>query len=416
MARPPATRAGHLGGRLIAGLAFVILAAGAPPAAADDPDDLRPYLALRLGLQLFTDPEVAPGVRASRPLDAYGVALGADLGRWLSVEVAADHFEPVLRDAEGSLGELGILTVIPQLRLRYSLLGGRLAPYLLSGVGVGLSEFNDRKPRGFGRSIAAADVGLAWSAGAGIEYLITPDVAVGGEVRYLSLSGHDITLDGERHRAGLDSIVAVGTLRAYLAGRPSSPPPAARSWAPYLAFHGGAMHLLRSRIAPGIEARPENAGIGSEASQVYGVAVGVELAPWVAVELAADGSEFNLRIPDRGTVAEYAFYAGLLQVRLSWPLLEGRLRPALLAGLGAGYAEANDRKPRGTDLELSSPDWGLAGALGVGVEYRVVPSVGLVLATRYLLARGHDLQVGDRGGSVRLDGLITTAGVRILFR
>jgi opacity protein-like surface antigen len=412
MPLPPAPWAG----RLIAGLALVILAAGAPPAAAE-PDDVRPYLGLRLGLQLFTDRDVVPGVRASRPLDAYGVALGADLGRWLSVEVAADHFEPVLRDAEGSLGELGILTVIPQLRLRYPLLDGRLAPYLLSGVGVGLSEFNDRKPRGFGRSISAGDVGLAWSAGAGIEYLIAPDVAVGGEVRYLSLSGHDIVLDGERHRAGLDSIVAVGTLRAYLGGRPSQPPsPAARSWAPYLAFHGGAAHLLRPRIAPGIEARPENAAIGSEASQVYGVAVGVELAPWIAIELAADGSEFNLRIPDLGTVAEYAFYAGLVQARLSWPLLDGRLRPSLLAGLGVGYAEANDRKPRAADLELSRQDWGVAGALGVGVEYRVLPSVGFVLATRYLLARGHHLQVGDREGPVRLDALVTTAGVRILFR
>lgn len=415
MSRPGRPRARGLGRASIAALALLSAVGAAPGVAAET--HVRPYLGLRLGVQVFTDPQVVPGVRASSPLDAYGVAPGVDLGRWLSVEVAADHFEPVLRGPEGSLAELGILTILPQVRLRYPTLDGRLVPYLISGVGFSLSELNDRKPRAFGRSISARDTGLAWSAGAGIEYVLAPDVALGGEVRYLSLSGHEIELDGERHRAGLDSVVAVGTLRAYLGGRPSgSPPPATRPWAPYLAFHTGAAHLLRSRIAPGIEARSENAAVASDASQVYGVAAGVELAPWIAVELAADGYELNLRIPDRGTVAEYAFYAGLAQVRLSWPLLEGRLRPSLLAGLGVGYAEANDRKPRAAGLDLSGPDWGLAGALGVGVEYRVGPSVGLVLAARYLLARGHDVQVGDRGGPVDLDVLVTTAGVRILFR
>jgi opacity protein-like surface antigen len=397
----------------IGALALLVLGASGASAEAD----LRPYLGLRLGLQLFTDPDVAPGVRAARPLDAYGVALGVDLGSWLSVEVAADHFEPVLRGPDGGLGELGILTVIPQVRLRYPVLDGRLAPYLLSGAGVGLIEFNDRKPKGFGRSIVARGTGVAWSVGAGIEYAVTPYVALGTEVRYLALSDHDIELDGERHRAGLDSIVAVGTLRAYLGGRRSgSAPSASRSWAPYLAFHAGAAHLLRPRIAPGIEARPENAKIGPDASQVYGVAVGVELTPWIAVELASDGSEFNLRVPDRGTVAEYAFYTGLVQVRLSWPLLEGRLRLSLLAGLGAGYTEVNDRKPRGAGLDLSGPNWGAAGALGAAVEYRIVPDVGLVLGARYLLARGLDVRIGEREGPVRLDALVTTAGVRILFR
>lgn len=414
MSRPGRPRARGLVRPSIAALALLGAVGGAPGVAAET--DVRPYLGLRLGVQMFTDPDVVPGVHASSLLDAYGVALGVDVGRWLSVEVAADHFEPVLRGSEGSLGELGVLTILPQVRLRYPTLDGRLVPYILSGVGLSLSEFNDRKPRAFGRSISARDTGLAWSVGAGIEYVVAPDVALGGEVRYLSLSGHEIELDGERHRAGLDSVVAVGTLRAYLGGRsPGAPAPAARSWAPYLEFHGGAAHLLRSRIAPGVEARPENAGI-AEASQVYGVAAGVELAPWIAVEVAADGYEFNLQIPDRGTVAEYAFYAGLAQVRLSWPLLEGRLRPSLLAGLGVGYAEVNDRKPRGAGLDVSGPDWGVAAALGVGVEYRLVPSVGLVLATRYLLARGHDVQVGDRGGPVDLDVLVTTAGVRILFR
>ena len=400
-------------GRLLVGLAAGLLAA-APAAAADL--DLRPYLGLRLGMQVFTDPDLVPGVRASSGLDAYGVAVGMDIGRMFAIEVAADHFEPVLRSPQGSLGELGILTLIPQLRLRYPVLDGRLVPYVVSGIGVSLSEFNDRKPKGFGRSIAARDVGLAWSAGVGVEYFVADNVAVGAEIRHLSFAGHDIELDGERRAAGLDSVVAMGALRAYLTGRTPAPPAAGgRTWAPYLEFRGGGVTLTRPRLGGGIEARAERAAIG-DASQAYGVAVGVELAPWIAVELAADGYELNLQIPDRGTVAEYAFYAGLAQVRLSWPLLEGRLRPSLLAGVGIGYAEVNDRKPRGTGLDVSGPDWGIAGALGVGVEYRVVPSVGLVLATRYLLARGHDVQVGDRGGSVDLDVLVTTAGVRILFR
>lgn len=413
MPRARTSRSAGLSGRLFAGLALVILTT-APAAALDL--DLRPYLGLRLGLQVFTDPDLVPGVRASSGLDAYGVAVGVDVGRTFSVEVAVDHFEPVLRSPEGSLGELGILTIIPQLRLRNPVLDGRLVPYLVSGVGVSLSEFNDRKPKGFGRSIAASDVGLAWSAGVGIEYFIADNVAVGAEIRHLSFVGHDIELDGERRAAGLDSIVATGALRAYLTGRAPAPPAAgAWTWAPYLEFRGGGVTLARPRFGDGIEARAERARIG-DASQAYGVAVGVELAPWIAVELTSDGYEFNLVVPERGTVAEYAFYSALAQVRLSWPLLDGRLRPSMLAGVGAGYAEISDRKPRGADLELSAEEWGMAGAVGLALEYRVVSNIGFVVSTRYLLARGYDIQVGDRHGSAALDAVITTAGVRILFR
>ena len=38
---------------------------------------------------------------------------------------------------------------MPQVRVRYPLLGGRLTPYALAGVGVAFTEFNDRKPPGY---------------------------------------------------------------------------------------------------------------------------------------------------------------------------------------------------------------------------------------------------------------------------
>jgi hypothetical protein len=78
------------------------------------------------------------------------VAVGIDLGRYAGIELSADGYEPRLAVRPfGVIGEYAIYAVIPQLRLRYPLAGGRITPYLLTGVGLSWAEVNDRKPAGF---------------------------------------------------------------------------------------------------------------------------------------------------------------------------------------------------------------------------------------------------------------------------
>jgi opacity protein-like surface antigen len=107
---------------------------------------------------------------------------------------------------------------VPQVRLRYPLLDGRLVPYLLAGVGYAAAEINDRKPAGAGVNIQASRSGLAVTVGGGLEYLVTRNVAVGMETKYLYTHGLTLQLaGGTTHEANLGPVFVSLALRVYLA-------------------------------------------------------------------------------------------------------------------------------------------------------------------------------------------------------
>lgn len=395
----------------------LLLALTAAPAAAEP---LRgPYLGLRVGPQLLLDRDVDGGLEASTLHSLYGVSVGLDIGRYLGVELAADFFEPDLRlTGQSRFGELGTALLVPQLRLRYPLLDGRLVPYLIGGLGVSFTEFNDRKPPGFGRSIRAEDTALAWTAGAGLEYFVASNIAVGAELRYAGLGRHEVRVDGQRFRADLDSLLATAGTRVYLRDGPAArgEPGAGTWWVPFLTVRAGGGGPVKDRIARGLEANPDNNDVIPGVNNVVGVAVGVELGPLVTVEVAGEGYEINLAVPGLGTIGEYAWLAVTPLVRLRYPLLAGRLLPAAIVGVGASFAEFNDRKPPGAGLDIKGRDWSLLGTVGAGVEYLFAANLGIGLDLKYFISRGHQLRLGGDTRDVNMDGLSVTAGLRLRFR
>jgi hypothetical protein len=88
--------------------------------------------------QYLAEVEVQPEPPAIGPLNQYfGGALGLDFGRYLGVEVTFEGYETNLEmKGVGSMTEYTVYAVVPQARLRYPLLDGRLVPYLLAGVGA----------------------------------------------------------------------------------------------------------------------------------------------------------------------------------------------------------------------------------------------------------------------------------------
>src|SRR5688572_32916311 len=78
-------------------------------------------------------------------------------------------------------------------------------------------------------------------------------------------------------------------------------------------------------------------GLGATPNeQVLGVSLGVNFNRYLGLELAGDGWERNMRLGGR-TIGEFAMYTGMLTLRARYPLLDGRLTPYALAGLGVGY-------------------------------------------------------------------------------
>lgn len=400
-------------------VALIVLLGSARGAAADEAWP-RWYWGTRLGWGVIVDTEAIPDVPTTRRQQATGMSLGVDLGRHLSVELAADVFETELRyrPLGRIIGEFGQLTLIPQARVRYPLAGGGITPYALLGVGISHGEFNDRKKPGFGVPVDAAGTSVVGAVGGGVEYTIADGLAIGAEVRYLISRGHEIAVAGQRHDANLDMVLAAFTLRV---GGPlattdttPAPDPVARGHY-YLTLRLGGATPLRTRIARGIAAEPENAAIGGVFDHVFGVGLGLDVWPRLGFELAADGFEPILSMPGFGAVGEYGVYAVVPQIRGRAPVLDGRLVAYLLAGVGVSYAEFNDRKPPGFITGVSGRDFGIALATGLGLEYFVTDRVAFGVEAKYQAMRGHELEVGRDTRSVDLDVVIAAVAARIYF-
>lgn len=127
--------------------------------AIDEPP-IRLYFGAAFGGGVITDGNWIPGVELVPEMASLGsigqsveLALGANFGRHLSVEIPADYYESVielnnLAGVNGGVGEYSTYAVIPNLRFRWPIKDGRIVPYLMAGFGATYGEVNDRFDNG----------------------------------------------------------------------------------------------------------------------------------------------------------------------------------------------------------------------------------------------------------------------------
>lgn len=398
----------------LATLLLVLGFASAP--LAQDRDAPRFYLGPRMGVGVPLKDKPASGIDLSTDR-VTGLVAGVSLGRYLGVEVAADHWESSLRpDGLHTVGEYGLFFVVPQLRLRYPLLEDRLTPYLVAGVGVSHAEFNDRKSDGVGLRIRASGTGVVGALGGGLEYFVANNISLGVETRWLISRDQEIKVGTQGGTANLDQLQATANLRLLFPEGPDAPRPAqAPAWRPYVGLRAGGAYTIDDSAGGGLELRPENGSIGPF-NLLFNVAVGVDLGRYLGLELAAESYEMNLRLSGVGLVREYSVYAFWPQVRLRYPVLDGRLVPYAIAGVGVSYAETNDAKPKGLGVDVNGDDVDVAGVVGGGLDWFLARNIAAGVETKYAIDRGHEIDVQGTRRSVTLDALFVSFGFRIYFR
>jgi opacity protein-like surface antigen len=196
------------------------------PRVPEAPWRPRFYVGARIGGAIPTQDTAFPGIR-SRPeppawggvLDQlFGLAVGVSVGRHLAVELPFEGFETRLEArGRGSLGEYATYSMVPVLRVRSRPLGGALELYGLAGAGVTYAEFNDGKPAGAGLEVSGRDRAQAGAVGVGLEYLVTSNIALGVEAKYLISRGHVLRIGGARLGEGdLDAVLLSVGFRAFL--------------------------------------------------------------------------------------------------------------------------------------------------------------------------------------------------------
>jgi opacity protein-like surface antigen len=393
--------------------ATALVTAFAHPCGAEDGDDLRYYLHLR---GQDTNPFV--GVH-----DHWGLSLGANLGRYWGLELSADTFERRVEGLGRTLGEYGVVALAPQVRGRYPLLDDRLVPYVVVGVGVAFTDFNDRKPRTPPDQRVAID-GTASSLpiatlGAGIEYYFADNLALGVEVKYLFAEDQTIRLDGARHSQQVASLFTTLGLRLLVPEHRPQPPlvagePAAARL--YAGLRVGSAVTTDTEAFSNVELRPEPPAYFSSGNQLFGAALGLDHGRHLGIELAVDAYEVILASPDGVSLTEMALVSVIPQLRVRYPILDGRLVPYAIGGLGLSYAERNDRKQPATGLDIETSRYGLAASVGAGVEYFVASNIALGLETRYLTSRGHTVQIGaGRESAGHYDAVAVALTLRVFL-
>ncbi|HEY7517914.1 MAG TPA: outer membrane beta-barrel protein [Methylomirabilota bacterium] len=392
--------------RSLCWLALLIAALSVSPSWAQDSDRSRYYLHLRgHGSSPVTDVH-----------DMLGASVGFNFNRYWGAEFAVDGFERRLRVNGLALGEYLVVPLVPQVRFRYPVLDGRLTPYVLGGVGAALTEFNDRKRPGFGVSVDAPSSTVVGVIGGGFEYFLAENVAAGVEIKYVIAGEQTVRINGVARSEDLDSLYSSFGLRLFFPEGKPAPPRDRPDGIParfYIGAQAGAAILTDADSMPGVELHPEPAALGP-ANYFIGGVIGADLGRHFGFELLGGGYEVRVHAPGLGSVGEEAVYAIIPQVRARYPVLDGRLIPYVIAGVGAGYVEFNDRKRRGLGFEIDATNWGVAATVGAGLEYLVASNIGAAVEARYLTSRGHTIKIADgKTETAHVDAVLLTVGLRI---
>jgi hypothetical protein len=108
--------------------------------------------------------------------------------------------------------------------------------------------------------------------GAGLEYCVADNIAVGIELKYLLVADQTLRVNGSPHTLDLDSLFTSVALRLFVPELRRLPPAEARDPVPtrvYLGVRAGGALSLNTQAFPEVEVRPTPPAYGSEVNQFF---------------------------------------------------------------------------------------------------------------------------------------------------
>lgn len=168
-------------------------------------------------------------------------------------------------------------------------------------------------------------------------------------------------------------------------------------WRPYLRFHSG-------DVAPlwGVDDL-WSFGLGANFNRIAGG------------ELALDYFEREIEDASGRRLGEVAAWNFVPELRLRKPLLEGRLVPYVIGGIGPALLQFNDRKRGARGRQIDIEDYTFTVAAGGGMEYFIADNVAFGVEGKYLWINPIDGTVDGRSTRVDLSSALFTFGLRIFF-
>lgn len=329
---------------------------------AEDADRFRPYFRFHSG-----DVEPIWGVD-----DHWSLGLGANLNRHLGVELAFDYYLQQWGEQQ-DLGEASSYHLVPEVRLRQPLLGDRLVPYVVAGIGPSWIQTKDVWPWAFSLDPYAEGFTFTVAAGAGVEYFIADNVTFGLEGRYLWVQPIDGRVGNHTESVDLSAPLLTFGLRVFFDENRPQPFVTTEANPPSRLYFGvrmGGNILTDGNWVPGVTLRPEGAAWGGQASQTGGLLLGYDMGPHLSAEISGDHINHDVDVDGLGGIAEYG--QGYVMGNVRFRQGAGRWSSYLYAGGGINYGEFKDGKPPGRGLNVTGGGISPAFNVGAGVEYFIV--------------------------------------------
>ena len=373
-------------------------------------------MAIRAGAVVKSTHEVGSGYQGTLGgEDVIGLSAGMNFNQYVGAELSMDRYEFILNSPKGEkAAEYSVSPFLLLLRLRYPLLDGRLTPYALGGAGVGFVQVDDKFPPIGTTSLKKNDFSPVGALGAGVEYFIANNLAMGLEAKYLF---HQAALgvNGQDNHTNLNGFLWGGSLRVYFSEDTAGAPPLPSSTAGdharvYLAVRTGTSVPTHRSISP------QGSLSGVQGLHFASGSLGVNIGRYWGVELAIDSLEQNIHVPPYGRIGEYTHSSIVPQLRVMYPLYGDRVVPYAVGGVGVGVAEFGDQTPEAQSITTGhSQSVSVVGTAGVGLDYFVINNVAVNVETKYRIFPSAMLEINGVPHSINLSGVLISAGVRIFF-
>lgn len=180
------------------------------------------------------------------------------------------------------------------------------------------------------------------------------------------------------------------------------------------ALLGDVRPYLNLRVGADFLTNPEADNLQLEQASgnpAAGISIGADLGRHLGVEAALDYHKTALLRPSGAKLGDYSLTRATTELRLRYPLDDGRVVPYALIGAGVGLGDFSGRED--FTFDGGGHDLDLIGVAGLGIDYFVTDNVALTAQAKYTF--GFDTTINDTGTARELqdDTVALTAGLRV---
>lgn len=144
----------------------------------------------------------------------------------------------------------------------------------------------------------------------------------------------------------------------------------------------------------------------------WGLSLGANLDYHFGLELAFDTFQETVEAPKLGAVAEMSIQHLTPQIRIRYPLGDGRWVPYLLAGPGLTFLTLNDGKPEGFGHDIKGNTTQFSAVFGIGLEYYVADNITFSIEGKYEWVKDTPIYVDGVRHDMDFSAALIMFGVR----